>query len=65
MKSFATEYWDTSILGDDMCKCAIAYSKFYDDAKAKKELLNEWRYEDKKNVITALIKHFTDHNIPL
>ena len=57
--------WDTSILGDDMCKCAIAYSKFYDDAKAKKELLNEWRYEDKKNVITALIKHFTDHNIPL
>ena len=57
--------WDTSILGDDMCKCAIAYSKFYDDAKAKKELLNEWRYEDKSDVITALITHFTDHNIPL
>jgi hypothetical protein len=57
--------WDTSILGDDMCKCAIAYSKFYDTSKAKKELLNEWRNEDKSDVITALITHFTYHNIPL
>ena len=58
--------WDVSILGDDMCKCAIAYSKFYDTTtKAKKELLNEWRNENKGDVISALITHFTNHSIPL
>jgi hypothetical protein len=57
--------WDASILGDDMCKCAISYSKFYDTSTAKRDLLNEWRGEDAKDVITALVKHFTDHSIPL